>query len=156
MTSPPHTTHHCDINKTHTIRHSNTDSHTLWATLMLTPSHPTLETTPSLPISSKSSTSISCYSNASVVTTTSDRQLWPRVAINYNETVLIKLHGRPQVRMLNNVLIPLPDMDEEDTKCSMVSTDCSDNKLDLQNFKLQNQFVIQYQIIHLKCKQLSI
>ena len=41
--------------------------------------------------------------------------------ISYNETVLKCLHGKPQIRTLNNLSIPLPidssseDIDTEDT-----------------------------------------
>ena len=52
----------------------------------------------------------------SIASTMSDRQLRPRAPISYNETVLRKLHGQPQVRMCNNLSIPLPtDSSEEDT-----------------------------------------
>ena len=44
----------------------------------------------------------------SITSTTSDRQLRPRVPISYNETVLKHLHGQPQVRTFNNLSIPLP------------------------------------------------
>ena len=52
----------------------------------------------------------------SIASTMSDRQLRPRALISYNETVLRKLHGQPQVRTCNNLSIPLPtDSSEEDT-----------------------------------------
>ena len=44
----------------------------------------------------------------SITSTMSDRQLRPQALISYNETVLKKLHGQPQVRMCNNLSIPLP------------------------------------------------
>ena len=54
----------------------------------------------------------------------SDRQLRPRVPIGYNETVLKKLHGQPQVRMYNNLSIPLPtDSSEEDTDSESKETE---------------------------------
>ena len=45
----------------------------------------------------------------------SDRSLRPRVPISYNETLLQCLHGRPQVKTLNNLSIPLPDSSDENT-----------------------------------------
>ena len=60
----------------------------------------------------------------SITSTTSDRQLRPRVPISYNETVLQQLHGQPQVRTLNNLSIPLPgDSTEEDTDPEVKETD---------------------------------
>ena len=44
----------------------------------------------------------------SITSTTSDRQLRPRVPISYNKTVLQQLHGQTQVRTFNNLSIPLP------------------------------------------------
>ena len=38
----------------------------------------------------------------------SDCQLRPRYPINYNETVLTKLHRLPQIKTFNNLSIPLP------------------------------------------------
>ena len=46
----------------------------------------------------------------------SDRSLRPRIPISYNETLLQCLHGRPQVKTLNNLSIPLPDSSDEDTE----------------------------------------
>ena len=46
-------------------------------------------------------------SNASTRSTASYRQLRPRIPISYNETFLTCLQGRPQVKTLNNVSIPL-------------------------------------------------
>ena len=52
----------------------------------------------------------------SLTSITSDRQLRPHVPISYNETVLKHLHGKLQIRTLNNVSIPLPiDSSSEDT-----------------------------------------
>ena len=60
----------------------------------------------------------------SITSTTSDRQLRPRVPISYNETVLQQLHGQPQVRTFNNLSIPLPgDSTEEDTDLEVEETD---------------------------------
>ena len=60
----------------------------------------------------------------SITSTTSDRQLRPRVPISYNETVLKHLHGQPQVRTFNNLSIPLPsDRTEEDTDPEVEETD---------------------------------
>ena len=47
--------------------------------------------------------------------------------MSYNETLLRKLHGTPQIRTLTNVSIPLldtaEDLSEEDTNCLNFSTD---------------------------------
>ena len=60
----------------------------------------------------------------SIASTMSDRQLRPRVPISYNETVVRKLHGQPQVRMCNNLSIPLPtDSSEEDTDSESKETE---------------------------------
>ena len=40
----------------------------------------------------------------SITSTSSDRQLRPRVPISYNETVLQQLHGQPQVRTFNKLV----------------------------------------------------
>ena len=62
--------------------------------------------------------------NESIISTKSDRQLRPRVPISYNETVLQRLHGQPQVRTFNNLSIPLPgDSTEEDTDLEVDETD---------------------------------
>ena len=48
-----------------------------------------------------------------------DRSLRPRIPISYNKTLLQCLHGRPQVKTMNNLSIPLPgssDASEEDTE----------------------------------------
>ena len=59
-----------------------------------------------------------------ITSTTSDRQLRPRVPISYNETVLKHVHGQPQVRTFNNMPIPLPsDSTEEDTDPEVEETD---------------------------------
>ena len=60
----------------------------------------------------------------SIISTASDRQLRPRVPINYNETVLKCLHGQPQVRTFNNLSIPFPgDSTEEDTDPEVEETE---------------------------------
>ena len=53
-------------------------------------------------------------SNTSIKSTASDRQLRPRIPISYNETFLTHLHGRPQVKTLNNISIPLPIVSESE------------------------------------------
>ena len=52
----------------------------------------------------------------SQTSTASERTLRPRIPFSYNETLLQCLHGRPQIRTLNNLSIPLPDSSEEDTE----------------------------------------
>ena len=42
--------------------------------------------------------------------------LGPRIPINYNETLLKCLCGRPQIRTLNNLSIPLLDSSNEETQ----------------------------------------
>ena len=60
----------------------------------------------------------------SITSTTSERQLRPRVPISYNKTVLKHLNGQPQIRTLNNLSIPLPeDSTEEDTDPEVEETD---------------------------------
>ena len=53
---------------------------------------------------------------ASQTSIASDRSLRLRIPISYNETLLQCLHGRPQVKTLNNLSIPLPDSSDEDTE----------------------------------------
>ena len=81
-------------------------------------------TTSELPSTSSSSASTDCTTeedtttsdNESITLIASDRQLRPCVPIRYNETVLKLLHGKPQIRTLNNVSITLPiDSYSEDT-----------------------------------------
>ena len=62
------------------------------------------------------STSDDMQSITSQTSTASDRTLRPRIPINYNETLLQRLHGRPQIKTLNNLSIPLPDSSDEDTE----------------------------------------
>ena len=52
----------------------------------------------------------------------SERSLRPRVPISYNETLLQRLHGRPQVKILNNLSIPLPESSDEDTEGKVEAT----------------------------------
>ena len=52
----------------------------------------------------------------------SDRSLRPRIPISYNETLLQCLHGRPQVKTMNNLSIPLPDSSDEDTEDTVEAT----------------------------------
>ena len=60
----------------------------------------------------------------SIISTTSDRQLRIHAPISYNKPVLKHLHGQPQVRILNNVSIPLPiDSSEEDADSDTGETD---------------------------------
>ena len=125
-----YTTSLCDVDKTHTTKHFDADStHTI--------SHCDADTVfsnseiiPSSPTSSEYSARSSCDSNASAITTTNHRQLWPRVPINYNEAVLIKLHSRPTSKTFQQCLNTSPGYRWKGTNCSTVSTDFSDNELD--------------------------
>ena len=47
-------------------------------------------------------------SDDSITSKDSNRQLRPHVPINYNVTLLKHLHGKPQVRTLDNISISLP------------------------------------------------
>ena len=69
-------------------------------------------------------------SNTSTRSTTSERQLRPRIPICYNETFLTRLQGRPQVKTLNNISIPLPIVSE--------SEDSSDEDPGRRNVLLRN------------------
>ena len=102
----------------------------------MTPDVPTMLGTPrstsseySSPSSSQTSPSYDTEEDEtsgdeSIASTTSDRQLRPRVPISYNETVLQQLHGQPQVGTFNNLSIPLPgDSTEEDTDLEVEETD---------------------------------
>ena len=91
--------------------------------LPATPATPS-NTTSELPSTSSSSASTDCTTeeetatsdNESLTLIAGDRQLGPHMPISYNETVLKHLHGKPQIRTLNNVSIPLPiDSSSEDT-----------------------------------------
>ena len=52
----------------------------------------------------------------------SERSLRPRIPISYNETLLQRLHRRPQVRTLNNLSLPLPISSDEDTEDTVEAT----------------------------------
>ena len=68
------------------------------------------------------STSDDTQSITSQTSIASDRSLRPRIPISYNETLLQCLHGRPQVKTLNNLSIPLPDSSDEDTEDTVEAT----------------------------------
>ena len=53
-------------------------------------------------------------SKTSMPSTARDRQLWPRIPINYIETLLKCLHGKPQVNTLHNISIPLLIINESE------------------------------------------
>ena len=63
-----------------------------------------------------STSSDDTQSTTSQTSTASNRTLRPRIPISYNETLLKCLHGRPQIKTLNNLSIPLPDSSDEDTE----------------------------------------
>ena len=88
-----------------------------------TPSSLRSESTPTTsPYNSEEDSSSS--DDESIASTMSDRQLRPRAPISYNKTVLRKLHGQLQVRMCNNLSIPLPtDSSEEDTDSESKETE---------------------------------
>ena len=48
------------------------------------------------------------------MSTASDQQLHHWLPVSYNETLLKKLHGRPQVRVMNNLSNPLLDSESEE------------------------------------------
>ena len=70
-------------------------------------SSPTLSSPRSSDEESDTPSTSSRDSNTSIKSTASNRQLRPRLPICYNETFLTHLHGRPQVKTLNNISIPL-------------------------------------------------
>ena len=82
----------------------------------LTP-HPQSQHQPALPpaspVTDNESSGIS--SPCSAASTTSTRILRPRLPIMCNETALSQLHGRPQIRTLTNVSIPIPASTEEES-----------------------------------------
>ena len=88
-----------------------------------TPSSPRSEST--LTTSTYNSEEESSSSDdESIASTMSDRQLRPQVPISYNETVLKKPHGQPQVRTCNNLSIPLStDSSEADTDLKSEETE---------------------------------
>ena len=57
----------------------------------------------------------------------SDRQLCPEIPINYSETLLKRLHGHPQVRMLHNILIPLDLSEDTDEDSENSDLDMNSN-----------------------------
>ena len=63
-----------------------------------------------------STSSNDMQSTTSQTSTASNRTLRPRIPISYNETLLKHLHGKSQVKTLNNLSIPLPDSSDEDTE----------------------------------------
>ena len=62
---------------------------------------------------SSSDETTSTSSEISTISMLSDHQLRPRYPINYNETMLTKLHGLPQIKTFNNLSIPLPGTESE-------------------------------------------
>ena len=60
-------------------------------------------------------------SQHSVHSRQSTRQLCLRLPITYNVAALMKLDGRPQIRMLNSICIPLPIDDSDQEKSPMTS-----------------------------------
>ena len=92
-----------------------------------TPSSPRSEST--LTTSTYNSEEDSSSSDdESIVSTMSDTQLRPQVPIGYNETLLKKLHGQPQIRTCNNLSIPLPtDSSEADTDSESKETEVEVN-----------------------------
>ena len=66
------------------------------------------------PTSSNDTQSTKC--KTSTLSTAISRTLRQRAPIYYKKTLLKRLHGRPQIRTLNNISIPLPDSSEEETK----------------------------------------
>ena len=68
------------------------------------------------------STSDDAQCITSQISLASDRSLRPRVPISYSETLLQRLHGRPQVKTLNNLSISLPGSSDEDTEDTVETT----------------------------------
>ena len=61
--------------------------------------------------------------------TQSIRQFQPRLPIMYNEMALMKLHGRTQIQMLNNISLPLPSDDtNSEWEKSPMAHDSDDEK----------------------------
>ena len=79
-------------------------------------------TEPSL-ISKDSSSESSSSSSHSTCSTASTHILRPWLPITYNKAALSCLHGRPQVRTLNNVSIPLPLSSDEESPTSSDSNE---------------------------------
>ena len=85
-------------------------------TLNLIPRTETTSTDTTTDTSSDASSSDDTMSTSSEISTTSmmsDQQLRPRYPINYNETILTKLHRLPQIKTFNNLSIPLPVTESE-------------------------------------------
>ena len=86
------------------------------ATISPDPETETTSTDSTTDISSDASSSDDTMSTSSEISTTStitNHQLRPRYPINYNEKVLTKLQGLPQIRTFNNLSIPLPVTESE-------------------------------------------
>ena len=86
------------------------------ATTSTDPETETTSTGTTTDTSSDASSSDDTMSTSSEISTTSmmsDRQLRPRYPINYNKTVLTKLHGLLQIKTFNNLSIPLPVTESE-------------------------------------------
>ena len=63
--------------------------------------------------SMESDSESSSPSNTCSTVSSTSYTLWPRFPITYNEATLSCLYGRPQVRTLNFLSIPLPSRDDE-------------------------------------------
>ena len=85
-------------------------------------------------MSTSSDDSQSTTSDSSLASTASDRQLRPRYPISYNEKLLARLHGLPQVITFNNLSIPLPssNSNSEDTLEDEENYEQSDNSVNRQ------------------------
>ena len=95
----------------------------------------------------KSEEDSSSSDDESIASTMSDRQLRPRALLSYNETVLRKLHGQPQLRMCNNLSIPLPtDSSEEDTDSESEETE------EEATMYSKETFLVHYKTIFVKAK----
>ena len=97
---------------------------------------PTTDSEPedSTETSTSSDDNQSTSSDNSLASTTSNRQLRPRYPISYNEKLLARINGIPQVKALNNLSIPLPssDSDSEDTPEDEENNEQSDNSANRQ------------------------
>ena len=67
--------------------------------------------------------------------TSMSRQLRPHVPISYNETILKHLHGKPQVKTLNNISIPLP-MDSSSKDTDNTDTEYTDEENEMHFFQI--------------------
>ena len=91
----------------HRVIQTQTNTYTNTLAYTSTPSSPTQSKS-----SSDSSASHTIFSNdsdsdISTLSMASDRQLRPHIPINHNQTLFRRLHSHPQVRVFNNVSIPL-------------------------------------------------